>query len=529
MKRKKISKRELYKLVEEHGIRPTGRKLGIPESTIRNRLKDYDPGIPEHGVFPDKDVLAPPHIDENGVDTVDFSSSRRFILTSAQNNCDVHEPFLRNLKAFARHAGADILCSFIVYDKAGYKGIVRKGEYVPHRDIWWDKRVLPYATNTRARLTDDLAFAGEMDLLATMVDPLSQFENYCGRSSLVVPHNKFAFKVVPARKGETPKELYTCGSVTKPRFVQRKAGQIAAFHHVIGALYVEVSDRDGSWRVHHLNADRDGNFFVFDRYVVDGKVKKNRRFLAAILGDIHAEKMSVIDHSLDLVKTLDPDHLFLHDTLDFTSANHHNTRDPFFQVETANRTALDDIKRSGDVINHLAYAFDGETHVVPSNHHEHFERWLKETDWRQRPKDAKFYLESALRRVKASEDGESIDMYQWAIQEYLRYCKGVDFIEEDGSRVIGGVECAIHGHLGANGARGNPKAYGKIGFKVFTGHTHSPSIYHGCYTVGVAGDLDMRYNRGLSGWMRAHGVIYPNGKRAFFFEKGDNREWRILT
>jgi hypothetical protein len=88
------------------------------------------------------------------------------------------------------------------------------------------------------------------------------------------------------------------------------------------------------------------------------------------------------------------------------------------------------------------------------------------------------------------------------------------FVSEDNSFTIcGNIECGMHGHLGANGARPSPTQFARAGAKSNTGHTHSPAILDGAYVAGVSGSLDMGYNKGLSSWAPAHIVTYPNGKR----------------
>ena len=220
---KGYSNQQLYEAVAQYGgYRPAARELGVAESSIRRRLKDFAPDIPDHAFVPDTAELPSTHIGEDGVDTVDFwaeqkefgKTVQRFILTSAQNNVSVHQGFLRNLEALAKDVDAKLLISYCVYDRAGYTGIVRnKGSRGrKQNEVWWDKAVRPYACNTRARLHKRLAFCGELDLLATTKNPLSGMESYCGRSSIIVPHNRFALKCVPSRKHNMPKEMHTTGS-----------------------------------------------------------------------------------------------------------------------------------------------------------------------------------------------------------------------------------------------------------------------------------------------------------------------------
>jgi hypothetical protein len=72
----------------------------------------------------------------------------------------------------------------------------------------------------------------------------------------------------------------------------------------------------------------------------------------------------------------------------------------------------------------------------------------------------------------------------------------------------------MHGHLGADGARGTPSGLNKIGRKAITAHTHSAGIYNGLYVAGTSTEFDMFYNHGPSSWSQSHVVTYPNGKRA---------------
>lgn len=531
------------KVAEYPSVRAAARGLGIPESTIRRRLKDVDPEdqVPAHGFVPSEDHLPDSHVGPDGVETVDYAGEykagvRRYILTSAQNNTRVHQGFLQNLQALAKTVDAQLLVSFSIYDKAGYRGPVPKGEQSRgKREVWWDKAIMPYVLNSRAKLARRLAFCGELDVLATAKRPLSGLESYCKRSSIIVPHNKFEFQCVEARKGHFPKEMYTTGAVTQRNFIQRKTGQLASFHHVLGALLVEVCE-DGYFHVHHLNADEeDGSFYWLDTKVENGKVKRNRDGIPGlVLGDIHHEKVddgvagrTLYDHD-SVIKTLKPERVFIHDLIDFTSRNHHNRNDPehnaYYQDQY--RDVKQEVMDSGMFLGRVA-DYTNEVVVVPSNHHEAFRKWVHETDWRDDLRNADIYLSVAREMIRyIRRKGKRLDPLQWAITQYcqLSLPDRVKFLEEDERYELLGVECGMHGHIGPSGTRGTPANLAKLPFKTFTAHTHTPSIRNGCYTVGLTGKLDLDYNRGPSKWLHAHGIVYPNGKRAFVFVK--NGRWR---
>lgn len=533
---------DLWHAVRKYGgIRPAGRELGIPESTIRSRLKGYEPELPEHAFVPTPDDMPATHIGEEGVEVDDRWTGhqkeggvRRYILTSAQNNVEVHEGFLANLEALASAVDAEILVSATLYDRTSYRGLVRKGETRQRSEVWWDKAIAPYMENNRVRLAKRLAFCGEFDILATTKNPLSSMESYCGRSSIIVPHNRFSFRCVESRTHQMPKEMMTTGSVTVRRFIQRKAGQLASFHHVLGALLVEVRE-DGHWHVHHLNAEEDGSFYWLNKRVANGKVTRNQEGISGlVLGDIHREKQDEEQTQLAyaIAQTLSPEHILVHDLIDFTSRNHHNRDNPFHAVRMKEQhaTVTREMEDAGMFLHALHQASPKSAlAVVSSNHHDALTKWIRETDWKADPTNARFYLLLAARMVDAVEaDERDFDALEWSIEWAIGFDeparRRIKFLQTDESYEVADVECGMHGHIGPSGTRGNPRAFSKLGFRTFTAHTHTPSIVDGCYTVGVTGSLNMGYNRGPSRWMHAHGIIYPNGKRAFLFVK--NGLWR---
>jgi hypothetical protein len=97
--------------------------------------------------------------------------------------------------------------------------------------------------------------------------------------------------------------------------------------------------------------------------------------------------------------------------------------------------------------------------------------------------------------------------------------KSTHFLRESDSFLIcpnagGGIECALHGHKGANGAKANIQQFAKMGPKANVAHTHSAAIFEGIYQAGTCSKLDLGYNRGgLSSWNLSHIVTYPSGKR----------------
>lgn len=456
---------------------------------------------------------------------------KRFVITSAQNNTKVHQGFLKALEGYCAENDAQLMISRFTYNKTAFNNETENGE------LWYDPKIEPYIFDHSAEITKKLVFCGELDITPTASDPLSGFDNYCQGASGIIPHTKVAMKSLPGMGDDAARFMYTTGACTKRNYIQRKAGQKAEFHHNYSALVVEVGD-NGDFFVRQLAADASGAFYdLTDKYLPSGEVLHDQRVEAVNLGDIHVEKgdprMDEIAFSKGgIMDTLRPKYLFVHDLLDFTARNHHNTKDPFFWAEQHQKGAT--VEGGIDLAGAWLKAHerkDRKDVVVESNHDQAFDRWLRDADVRFDPANARFWHECSAELLRQIEDGNpDFHVFEWAIRRKTEL-KNVEFLRENDSFVIckndkdgGGIECGLHGHSGPNGSRGTPGAFKSVATKVNTGHTHSAGIIDGVYTAGLNGQLDQGYNKGPSSWSHSHIVTYPNGKRAIITVK--NGKWR---
>lgn len=475
----------------------------------------------------------------------DTAVGTRFILTSAQNNTKVHKGFWKSLEMLAELRGAKILVSRFTYNKNGFQNANKKGGHSGNEELWYAKEVLPHVQDDQIKIASGLLFCAELDILPTAKDPLSGLDNYTGTNSMVVPHAKVHMRSYAGLLSGQPHRFgYTTGTCTLRNYIDRRAGQIASYHHVYGALYVEVSS-DGRWFARQINADDDGSFFELDTFVhptfgvanahdqsVLGRFTDPRRLVN--LGDIHAEKCDphVFNVAMDMLGELDPDEVVVHDLTDFEARNHHNVKDPFFRAEMFHNgvdTVEGNFKHAVVLLAEIARrANDPKLIIVRSNHDMAFDRWLREFEGSKDPANARFFHYHMWRRFKAIEDGEQFDNFEHALEVAAAKCDvEIDnwhHVREDDSYVVHGIELGLHGHLGPNGARGNPKSYRQLGRKLNTGHTHSASIIDGVWTAGVLAALRMGYNKGPSSWSHSHILTHPNGKRQMITQWGDR--WR---
>jgi hypothetical protein len=456
---------------------------------------------------------------------------RYFILSSAQDESLVHENFLDQLEAYAAWLGnCEIMIGGFTYNK---------GLFEDHATAsgWYHERVRGYLTGDQWQLGDGIVFCGEMNTNPTAVNPLSGFEVYTRDKWGIFPHAKIQLQAVATAKFARTKQLMTTGCVTMPNYIQKKAGIKASFHHQLAAVLVELMP-DGSFFCRHLIADGlgddEGSFYDLDRRIENGEVTTGHRVEALNYGDIHHEKLdptvalTTWGYDVETDKTisgetlldrLSPRHQFFHDLSDFSPRNHHNIKDPHFLFKNF-KAGTDNVELALKGCSNFLRETSREwckSRVIQSNHDNALLRWLKEVDYRADPVNALFFLECQTSYYRQLADGASDPpIFEQVLREFQDdELAGVEFISEDDSYMIcGNIECAMHGHLGANGARGNPRHYTKMGNKSNTGHTHSPQIVDGAYVAGVSGSLDMGYNRGLSSWDHSHIVTYANGARA---------------
>lgn len=523
----------LHEQVKTHGgIRPAARALGIPESSLRYKLgkeKQEERRASLRATSLPAAIRYP--VPQEGL--------RFFILTSAQDGTKIHEDFFNNLITYRAWLAAefDTTCELMVggftYNKKLFEDHDTRSD-----KVWFDERLDPYILHERVDIGDKLAFCGEMNTLPTATQPLSGFETYTRDKWGIFPHSKVQLRSIPTAKNALTKVIMTTGAVTMPNYIRKKAGIKATFHHVVGAVVVAV-DSSGAFWTRHIQADslKDGSFYDLDRFITQGKVIKGKhRAEALTYGDIHHEKLDpvvarqtwgydvakreVISGQDCLDSWLAPKHRFIHDLSDFAPRNHHNIKDHHFRfvthhTETANvKDALHGCaKFLSEISRERGLDTGAQTVVVQSNHDNALLKWLKSADYKADPENAVFFLECELEMHRWLRTGNDCPIFELVLKQ-AGIPNNVQFVGEDDSFITcGDIENAMHGHLGANGARASAHAFTRMGSKSITGHTHSPAVTDGNMTVGVSGCLDMGYNKGLSSWLHAHGLTQPNGKR----------------
>ena len=520
------------KVREELSSRQIAEVMGCCKSTInyfltREHYKDFWKEFEESKPIAAGEKHSPEH------KRIDMSQNRnaRYVFVSAQNNTYVHEDFLKSLENYLEYNNAKLYVSTFTYNKHSFENSTKADE-----DLWYDPKLRKHTLmNEPVQLAKGLVFCGELNILPTAVNPLSGLHNYTALDSAIVPHAKMQLESIPTPKVLDAKILYTTGAITQRNYVQKKAGQKAGFHHVFGAVVVEV-DEDGDWFVRQLIAESDtGNFYDLENYYTpEGVYGVSGCSVEAInWGDIHVAKLDEQVASTSwgypdsMLDTLMPKYQFMHDVYDHKYRNHHSTGNPHFMFQMYSEkteSVRSEIEDTASEMLRMDRPWC-QMVVVESNHDLALERWLRESDYRKDPVNALYYLELQLAKYSAiSQQEKDFKIFEYAIKDANSNLAGVRFLGTDESFVVCGVECGQHGHQGNNGARGSVRAFQIQGTKFNIGHGHSAFIKDGVYAAGVSGKKEMGYNVGGSGWSHSHIITYANGKRATATLK--NGKWK---
>jgi hypothetical protein len=441
-------------------------------------------------------------------------------VTAAQNGTPVHEWFFKSLLVAAKHLNAELLVIPIRYKNPTSRWTLSQANAET-----WDAPLAPYLYNGRRKLNANLVLLGDIKTVPTASSPLTGFDAISGGESAILGHTKLQLKVIPTPSNKLPKILTTTGAVTVPNYTDSKAGKIGEFHHMLGAVIVELEDK--VFHMRHISADtKTGEFTdLVTRYSPTG-TSRAARPLALVMGDTHVD---YIDKKVEratfgpegIIDVLNPENLVWHDLLDGYSCNPHHGKNPFNRVakRQADRDDVgEEVRRAVEFVKKRTTG-DRQSVVVASNHNDFLQRWIVSTDWREDPTNAEFYLTTALQMVKGTSLNDSGTTYPDPFAYWVNRAghPKIRVLAVDESFQLGGVDLGQHGELGPNGARGSITNLRRVGARSIIGHSHSPGIDEGAMQVGTSTRLRLEYNSGPSSWLNAHAVLHADGKRQLIF------------
>jgi len=467
--------------------------------------------------MPKKPTVSKPKNSEPVQMRKSLPTAKRYIITAAQNATPIHKPTWQTLKCMAKYYNAEL-----VVIPGRYRNPTSQWTQNNKDHEWWDKAVVPHLCDGWVKLNERLVILGDVKIQWAARRPLVGMDALTKDKSGIVGHGSRALTSVATPQHKHAKLMLTTGTSTVRNYTDSRAGKIAHFNHCLGGLIVEI-DGD-TFYVRQLNATKFGHIIDLDMEFTPESVRPAGRALSISMGDIHQRwVLPEVVHATftapdSLVKLLDPQYLFWHDTVDFHSRNHHHKDDwvtHFAKWKHKIECVRTEIESAIKFVNKYSTK-RRKSVVVPSNHDQAVEKWLKSADFKSDPVNAKFYLECALRAIESvRKTGGGVAFDDPFVAYAQKLAKpNVQFLKPGESKVLAQVEYGFHGHIGPNGSRGSTMNLSKLGVKVTKGHDHQAAIIGGCYSGGKStGPLEYEKG-GPSSHSNAHVVQYSNGKRA---------------
>lgn len=446
------------------------------------------------------------------------TEKKYFLITWAQNNTPIHKKFFNNLKSYA-----DFLDAPIHVIPGRYKNPT--SIFSDETEDYWDDEVIPYLDASRNNVYDNITIFGDIKIQPTAVNPMSDLQGLCYKTSCVFGSPKIQLQSIPVLPGNKPRLMLTTGACTLKNYTDSKAGKKGEFHHTYGAVIIEVKDSNTVF-FRQITAKENGDFNDLYFNVSNGVVSKNNNIEAIVLGDLHCGQHDPVllnSTKKNIIEILNPKHIILHDVFNGLSINPHEAKDPFIQFgKHVNGT--DDLQKELDImLNTLGefYNYSANVVVVRSNHDDFLDRWVRNEDWKKQPtvKNSRLYMK--LSDMLLSQYEESPNNIRGIIPEIIknRFPKYITLGIND-SYEIKGFELGMHGHLGVNGAKGGPESFRKLNTKMISAHTHSTFRKDGLIICGTSTFLKLNYTNGPSSWTQGHVIIdsYGKAQNIIFFD-----------
>lgn len=438
----------------------------------------------------------------------DVAKYKKFIITTAVTGCKVHDGFYNSIKNFCKKNNACLLiltsadpASSVATTSLGMIDAKLQKENIVFEDTKLNSNV----------------FLSTIKISAKHIDPITGLSRIGQRNgTFVYASPKQRLHAVAVGNNKLPHFLMTTGSITEPNYktqhyMSDRTAYIAQNDHVMGAIIIEIQD-DDIFFFRQIQADDKGNFADLGILYTPSSTKQYQP-AAFVLGDWHSGSTDPDARECweEVMRTIKPKKVVLHDLFDGRSINHHEEKDIILRSQRSNREELCldlELQSVAKDLEDLSKLTE-ELVVVKSNHDLFLERYLREAKYAKDLVNHRTGLVLALHLI----DGE--DPLRVGVEQCMdkKAASKVRWLSMDEDFKIAGVQLGAHGHAGSNGAKGSLMAMENAYGNSITGHTHTPSILRGAWQVGTSSYLKLGYNKGSSSWLHSSCLLYPNGSR----------------
>lgn len=435
---------------------------------------------------------------------------KRYVITSAQSCANPHWNFWRGLQHYCKVNKAELLVLPMIGKNAAED---------------WNKMhalFIPYLQKYKRTLNSNVMIK-QFHVRPYQIDPITGLSRFAQRgTSIIFASPKQRLKSIPHSNQKHPKFLITTGACTIQNYAtgfdvsaeRRRLGKIAKGDHIFGAVVVEIINNN-IFHFRHLRADTQGKFVDLGT-LYDGMTKREAVLEAMVLGDWHCGQtdQGVKNATFDMIKSLNPQRLVLHDFFDGHSVSHHVEKKPvrqklLQQYDKGFHVLQREFLQCNRDLWKLSELVDGkQIIVVYSNHHDFLPRYLEEV--RYKSDMTNYRLAVKILDYIARKDYN--DGVKYGIRLMGKPPKNTKFLREDSDFKVRGYQLAAHGHKGAFGGYGSINSKENDFGKSISGHSHSAQIQRETYVVGTCLPRNMFYMRGQpSSWTHTHALLWETG------------------
>lgn len=435
--------------------------------------------------------------------TEKISKYKRFVITTAISENEVHEEFYSSIKTYCKENKALLLILPVKDSNSSSYDI----------DSKLDNEQLVFGD---VKLNSNL-FISSIKINAKAIDPITGLGRLGQRAgSFIFSSPKQRLKMVPTSNTKLSHALMSTGAITKPdynvnKYFNERTSFIAKNDHVIGAIIVEIEDNQ-YFHFRQIQADKDGSF-------IDVGIKYNKEIISygtecIVLGDLHSGETDpeVKKITIEMIKELKPNVLVIHDLLNSYSISHHDINKSISLSIKAKENKLsleNELSNVAKDLNELTELVN-EVVIVKSNHDEHLDRYLQEGRFINDPYNYKISLQLALAMT------ERENPIKWSMENIfkIKNKEKIKWLERDHDYKIAGVQLAAHSDKGSNGSKGSIQNMEMSYSNCIIGHSHTCQILRNVWSVGTSTYLKLNYNKdSASSWTHTHCLLNNNGSR----------------
>lgn len=456
---------------------------------------------------------------------------KRFVITTAVAGQKVHPRFIESMRNYCKVNKAKLLI-LPSHDPA----------HNLDQQIDWhfDPTVLADDIVFEETSLNSNFFISGIRVTAKQINPITGLNEISQiKGSFVSASPKQFLEYDPVSANKLPHARMTTGACTIPNYKSSKGNSqrtsyLAEFQHVVGAIVVEVADKN-IYHFRQIQAAENGTFCDLGKEYSPNKVKALSGADAPILvmGDYHAGEHdeTAVKAWTEVINQLGVQEVVFHDMFNGASINHHEEHDIMNRAMRI-RKGLNSLETELTI---TANEFDRilglksvkSAVVVKSNHDDFIDRWVRPYKFAKDPVNAEFGTLLAADLILASKAGIKKDFFKTALElnGAPKHMDKIKWLSADDDYTIGGIHLGAHGDRAANGARGSIKGLAKSYPYCVIGHSHTPGIFKGAFQVGTTSLLRLGYNKGPSSWVHASCLVYRNGQRQLI--NSINGVWKL--